>query len=114
RVATATRGTMEASLLSSAQIARRAEWLSWGAAGLGLILSIGLSALIVRSISHSLRHLGQGTRQIAAGNFAFRLPVDRNDEFADLARDFNLMNRRLGELDGMKRDFVSNVSHDLK
>src|SRR5262249_40868414 len=30
------------------------------------------------------------------------------------ARDFNVMTERLGELDRMKKDFVSHVSHDLK
>src|SRR5690606_27667655 len=29
-------------------------------------------------------------------------------------RDFNVMTRRLGELDQMKKDFLSKVSHDLK
>ena len=36
------------------------------------------------------------------------------DEFAQVARDFNSMTERLDELDRMKRDFVSKVSHDLK
>jgi two-component system sensor histidine kinase GlrK len=35
-------------------------------------------------------------------------------ELAILARDFNTLAERLGELDRMKRDFLSNVSHDLK
>jgi signal transduction histidine kinase len=42
------------------------------------------------------------------------LPAHGNDEFAELARDFNSMTERLGELDQMKKDFVSHVSHDLK
>jgi two-component system sensor histidine kinase GlrK len=51
---------------------------------------------------------------VAAGKFDHRLPSTGSDEFADLARDFNAMARQLGELDQMKKDFVSHVSHDLK
>src|SRR5206468_5675663 len=39
---------------------------------------------------------------------------DGRDEFAELARDFNAMAQRLSELDQMKKDFVSHVSHELK
>src|SRR5690606_29744135 len=49
-----------------------------------------------------------------AGNFRYRLDTSRSDEFAQVAHDFNTMTQRLAELDGMKRDFVSKVSHDLK
>jgi signal transduction histidine kinase len=56
----------------------------------------------------------QGTRAIAKGQFWHRLPAHGRDEFAELARDFNAMTERLGELDRMKKDFVSHVSHDLK
>src|SRR5207247_10121596 len=37
-----------------------------------------------------------------------------NDQFAEVATDFNVMTQRLSELDQMTKDFVSHVSHDLK
>ncbi|HEX7090852.1 MAG TPA: HAMP domain-containing protein [Longimicrobiales bacterium] len=49
----------------------------------------------------------RGTREVAEGNFRYRLDTSRSDEFAQVARDFNTMTERLAELDGMKRDFVS-------
>jgi two-component system sensor histidine kinase GlrK len=73
-----------------------------------------VAAVIVRSINDPLRRLTQGTRAIAKGQFWHRLPAHGNDEFAELAHDFNVMSERLGELDRMKKDFVSHVSHDLK
>src|SRR5581483_8382228 len=50
----------------------------------------------------------------SAGRFNYRLDASGDDEFAQVARDFNSMTVRLDELDRMKRDFVSKVSHDLK
>src|SRR5690606_13505586 len=105
---------MVASLEGSAAAARAAERISWTAAGIALLTSVLISALIVRYISDSLNRLKQGTREVASGNFAYRLDTRRSDEFAQVARDFNTMTELLAELDRMKRDFVSKVSHDLK
>lgn len=79
-----------------------------------LVISILVSLLIVRSISKPLAHLTEGTRAIADGKFFYRLDTSRNDEFAQLAKDFNKMTSRLNELDELKKDFVSHVSHELK
>src|SRR5439155_8668598 len=68
----------------------------------------------VQSINVPLRRLTRGTRAIAKGEFWHRLPAHGRDEFSELARDFNVMTQKLGELDQMKKDFVSHVSHDLK
>jgi len=79
------------------------------------LVSSGLVFLfIVQSISRPLKQLTQGTRTIAEGKFFYRLDTTRHDEFAQLARDFNTMTLRLDELDRMKKDFVSHVSHELK
>ncbi len=98
----------------SLRTGERAEMLSWFAAAAALILSTLVSLLIVRSISVPLRQLTEGTRAIAAGKFYFRLDTSGKDEFAQVARDFNTMTHRLGELDVMKKAFVSHVSHELK
>ena len=99
---------------SAAQIGAQAEKLSWLAGAVSVVLGFSLMFFIVRAISEPLRQLTSGTRIIAKGKFWHRLPTDRHDEFAELARDFNAMSERLGELDQMKKDFVSHVSHELK
>jgi signal transduction histidine kinase len=73
-----------------------------------------VSVVIVRSITTSVNRLKEGTRAVSRGRFDYRLDTSRGDEFSHVAHDFNLMTARLGELDRMKRDFVSKVSHDLK
>jgi len=99
---------------TAAGIGAKAERLSWIVGVFALFMGVVVAGLIVRSINEPLRRLTQGTRVIAKGQFWHRLPARGSDEFAELARDFNVMSERLGELDRMKKDFVSHVSHDLK
>jgi two-component system, NtrC family, sensor histidine kinase GlrK len=93
---------------------QNAERFSWTAGIVALLLGIFVTIVLVRSINDPLHNLTQGTHQIAKGQFWHRLPVKGDDEFAELARDFNAMSEKLGELDEMKKDFVSHVSHELK
>jgi signal transduction histidine kinase len=98
----------------SSKMAKSASRVSTIAAGAALLLSVLVSVPIIWSITSRLRELGRATRMVAAGQFEHRMPATGKDEFANLAGDFNTMAQRLGELDQMKKDFVSHVSHDLK
>jgi signal transduction histidine kinase len=114
QLAAAAQDAMTRELAESERSARAAERLSWIAAVAALLLSVLLSALLVRSIVQPLERLTEGTREVSAGRFHYRLTPSGRDEFAQVAHDFNSMTERLDELDRMKRDFVSKVSHDLK
>ncbi len=114
RVARASQQAMAASVRESAAAARRAERISWIAAAAALAIGLLVAWRIVRSISDSVGRLKEGTRKVAEGDFTYRLHQEREDEFAEVSRDFNVMTERLGELDRAKRDFLSQVSHDLK
>lgn len=91
-----------------------AAFVLYSATLFALAISILVSFLIYRSISKPLASLTDGTRAIADGRFSYRLDTTRNDEFSQLAKDFNTMTHRLNELDELKKDFVSHVSHELK
>lgn len=91
-----------------------AALILWCVTLAALAIGILVSFLIYRSISKPLAHLTEGTRAIAEGKFFYRLDTSRKDEFSQLARDFNTMTLRLNELDRLKKDFISHVSHELK
>lgn len=95
-------------------IGGQAQTISMFAGALFLIAGSTLAFLMLRSITTPLQQLTRGTRNISSGKFSHRLPEDGPLEFAELARDFNKMTEKLGELDQMKKDFVSHVSHELK
>ena len=94
--------------------ASRAQNVSLLAACLALAGSVAVLAMTARSINGPLGRLAGATRAVAQGRFDHALDASGGDEFARVAEDFNVMVRRLGELDQMKKDILSNVSHELK
>jgi len=104
--------TLEAALAADA--AERATWVAWVASALTVLGAILLGTILWLSISGPLRRLADGTRTLARGQFEHRIEDRSRSEFGALARDFNLMAERLDELEELKRDFVSHVSHELK
>jgi two-component system sensor histidine kinase GlrK len=108
------RAQMEYKAEVGASRARRARELAWGATIAAIALAALLSFGIARSVVVPVRRLMSGTRELARGNFAHRVEPRGAPEVRVLAEHFNDMSERLGELDRLKQDFVSNVSHDLK
>lgn len=106
--------TISSEVERSRRTGETASLVLWCSALAALVIAIVVSFLIFRSISIPLAHLTDGTRAIAEGRFFYRLDSSRNDEFSELAKDFNTMSRRLNELNELKKDFVSHVSHELK
>jgi len=88
---------------------------------LALLLAIGAALVIERSIVVPVRRLRATAQQLGAGDLTARVPINGSGEIGDLATAFNRMaaqvkerEDRLTELDQLKSDFVSSVSHELK
>ena len=79
-----------------------------------LVAALAATAIVAVRMTRSLRQLSAATRELADGAFAGPLPVDRDDEIGDLGRAFNRMAERLKEVDALKEDFFSHISHDLR
>lgn len=94
----------------------------YGFVGLiALLLAIGAALVIERSIVMPVRRLRTTAQQLGAGDLTARAQIKDAGEIGDLAKAFNQMaarveerDDRLTELDQLKSDFVSNVSHELK
>lgn len=81
----------------------------------GLILFIGSFLILIaaRYLVKPIVQLTEATRRMAEGEFAVEVPIKRKDEIGILSASFNQMAKKLGMLDQMRRDFVSNVSHEI-
>lgn len=90
--------------------------LYWGA------LSFGFCALTAwqkyKAFDQPMRTLGEAARKVAGGDFNVHiqpLHAPRSQNYVDLMfDDFNKMAEELGSLEMMKKDFISNVSHEFK
>jgi signal transduction histidine kinase len=117
RLREASQAAMTRELAEAERAASNAQRVAWLVTAGALLLTVLLSVALIRAIVRPLGRLATGTREIAAGRLGYRLhasAVDARDEFAQVARDFNAMAERLEEVDRLKRELVSNVSHDLK
>ncbi|GAB4333989.1 MAG: hypothetical protein Kow0037_12410 [Calditrichia bacterium] len=90
---------------------------------LSTILAMGLAVASVKRITNPINELVRGVREYARGNLNHRIHVTRQDELAELAKEFNTMAesldinqqklRRMERLAALSR-FASLVSHEIR
>ena len=80
-----------------------------------LMISFMASSITTMRQIQPIREMVQATRAYAAGNFDVRMQdADRGDEIGELAAGFNNMADSLAETERQRRDFIANISHELK
>ncbi len=80
---------------------------------------IGMVILMSRRTSNPIVELSKAAEQIASGNFDVQLSfreraAGRTLEYQELQRNFNLMVKELKSNEYLRKDFISNVSHEFK
>ncbi|SEA47035.1 MULTISPECIES: sensor histidine kinase [Paenibacillus] len=76
----------------------------------GSIIILIASIFLVRPI----KKLTKATKRIAAGDFNVKLNIKQTGELGTLARSFEEMMHDLQQLEQMRREFVTNVSHEVQ
>ncbi len=69
---------------------------------------------MVYRLTRPLRQMSYATKRFAEGDFSYKIPEKGDDELTDLAKALNKMASSLSVLEGSRRSFVANVSHELK
>lgn len=83
--------------------------------GLGmLIVSVGVSYIIVRKATKPLLALTEAAKTIQAGTFGQTVPVERLDEVGMLTQTFNEMSAALDKNETMRRHLFASVAHELR
>ena len=79
-----------------------------------LLLSFVASAWVSMRQSRPIREMAAATRAFAEGNFDTRMHDYGAGEIGELASAFNAMADSLQETERQRREFIANVSHELK
>lgn len=86
---------------------------------LGAIFSVITTSIIIYYFSQKiiikpLSKINSVARKISKGEVEKRVIIDSNDEIGELAESFNTMADSLEKVEKNRRDFMSNVSHELR
>jgi two-component system phosphate regulon sensor histidine kinase PhoR len=73
-----------------------------------------VSFYLFRKINPPLYEIRQGAERFARGEFDRKLPDYQVKEISELANAMNQMAVKLDSLENLRREFVANVSHELK
>ncbi|TXK86011.1 HAMP domain-containing sensor histidine kinase [Paenibacillus sp. N3.4] len=81
-----------------------------------IVLLIGSFLILIASryIVSPVKRLTLATNRLARGNFNVNIKVKTKDEIGLLTESFNHMAGELKQLEQMRQDFVSNVSHEIQ
>ena len=104
--------TPEQSIRSGLNRVYEIVWLS-------AIVAVIVAAIIIyyfarKMIINPLNEINIAARRLAKGDVGKRVKITSNDEIGELANSFNVMAESIEESDKNRRDFISNVSHELR
>lgn len=78
------------------------------------LLGLIVSYMTAKYVALPVMRINRAAKVIANGNFEERVVVTSNDELGELAQSFNHMAESLQAHEKGQRDFIANISHDLR
>lgn len=85
--------------------------------GMVLVMAVFslLSMLIVaKKLIDPITELTAATKKVGEEQFTGTLDINRKDEIGQLAKSFQIMTEKLSENDRIRKEFISDVSHDFQ
>ena len=84
------------------------------ASAVALLVALIGGWLVARRLARRVTRLELAARGVAAGHTVEPVPVEADDELGRLTRAFNEMQQQLARVDGARREFIANASHELR
>ncbi|MGG1637749.1 HAMP domain-containing sensor histidine kinase [Paenibacillus sp. FSL K6-3182] len=81
---------------------------------LGLFIGSLCILIAARYLVKPIQAMTQATKRLAKGDFDVEIKLKSADEIGVLSHSFNEMASELKQLEQMRQDFVSNVSHEIQ
>ncbi len=79
-----------------------------------ILIMMAVIYIITYRLTKPLKMMSQAACAMSRGDFSRRIPVTSDDEIGELAVAFNQMTNSLSRLEGMRKSFIADVSHELK
>lgn len=79
-----------------------------------VVLGVLLALVIARRISRPLTEINNSAKALAEGDYAIRFGEQGAREVRELSRTLNYAAGELSKVEGLRRDLLANVSHDLR
>ena len=73
-----------------------------------------MSQISTEMLADPLKKSIDATKKVAEGDFSVRLETKRDDETKELVDNFNRMVKQLGKTEILQKDFIDNISHEIK
>ncbi len=86
----------------------------WWIALIAVILASIVGIALGRYLLAPVKAVAAGARELAAGQYATRLAIDRGDELGALARDFNVLASGLEANRESRRRWLADIAHELR
>lgn len=81
---------------------------------LSIVLSIVMVLINTKYLVKPISNLTKATKSLSKGDFNVELETHRHDELGELSHSFLRMARKLEQMDDMRKEFISNISHDIQ
>ncbi|WP_406241770.1 sensor histidine kinase [Tissierella carlieri] len=81
---------------------------------ISLLLALGLSFIIASKISKPITQVTNAASVLAKGNYDVVFEKGDYTEIDDLVATLNYTTTELSKIEGLRRDLIANVSHDLR
>ena len=81
---------------------------------ISIIFMFGAEYYISYRFTKPLRLMSEAAHSMAKGDFSKRIPVTGDDEIGELSVAFNQMTNSLVQIEGTRRRFIANISHEFK
>lgn len=94
-------------------IERQLRAFAWIALAM-IVLSAAVALLLAYMLGKPIRRIAAAAKQLAVGRYDVRLPIESGDELGQLSRDFNEMAAALEQSEQTRRQWVSDISHELR
>jgi signal transduction histidine kinase len=81
---------------------------------LALLGALGIGILSSKIVTNQFQHLANGMRNLRKSNYKVALEPTGTDEFDSLTEEFNSLVAELQKMDELRKDLISDTSHELK